>query len=245
VAHITKADQAVQADDNGPGKAKGFIDSLPPSQELEVDRSMALNLEMIHSDIDDAMVLGLQSKQEPNPDRGKTLNLETIHLGPNDFATLGLQFGQELQADSVRALNPVTIHLDLENFATLRLQPDRELQADGGRKLSPATIHSEVEDTVTRGLPPVLWLNLARLDSKFLETDDTPATTLPHREALDDIRAKVLPPTSPELDDDDATGWKLVPFYGLVLVFSIAIVFSRHGILRMFQRDTFKQPPNP
>jgi hypothetical protein len=183
LAHITKADQAVQVDDKGPGKTKGFVDSLPPNQELQADRSVTLNAE--------------------------------------------------------------TIHLDLEDFANLRLQPDQELQDDGGRKLSPDTIHSELDDTVTRGLPPVLALNLARLDAIFLETDDTPATTFSHREALDDIRAKMLPPTSPELDDDDATGWKLVPFYGLLLVSLIAIVFSRQGILRVFQRDTFRQPPNP
>jgi hypothetical protein len=214
LAHITKADQAVQVDDKGPGKTKGFVDSLPPNQELQADRSVTLNPETIHSDLDDVVALGLQS-------------------------------GQELQADRGWALNPVTIHLDLEDFANLRLQPDQELQDDGGRKLSPDTIHAELDDTVTRGLPPVLALNLARLDAVFLETDDTPATTFSHREALDDIRAKMLPPTSPELDDDDATGWKLVPFYGLLLVFLIAIVFSRQGILRVFQRDTFRQPPNP
>jgi hypothetical protein len=214
VAHITKEDQAVQDDDNDPGKTKGFVDSLPPNQE-------------------------------PNLDRGRTLNLEMIHLGPEDFANPGLQSGQELQADSGWALNPVTIHLDLEDFANLRLQPDQDLQADGGRKLSPDTIHSELDDTVTRGLQPVPSLNLARLDAIFLETDDTPATTFSHREALDDIRAKMSPPTSPALDDDDATGWKLVPFYGLLLIFLIAIVFSRQGILRVLQRDTFRQPPNP
>ena len=214
VAHITKADQAVQVDDNDPGKTKGFVDSLPPNQELQADRSVTLNPETIHSDLDDVVALGPQPNQEPNLDRGRTLN-------------------------------PVTIHLDLEDFANLRLQPDQELQDDGGRKLSPDTIHSELDDTVTRGLPPVLALNLARLDAVFLETDDTPATTFSHRDALDDIRAKMLPPTSLELDDDDATGWKLVPFYGLLLVFLIAIVFSRQGILRVFQRDTFRQPPNP
>ena len=214
LAHITKADQAVQVDDKGPGKTKGFVDSLSPNQELQADRSVTLNAETIHSDLDDVVALGLHPNQEPNLDRGRTLN-------------------------------PVTIHLDLEDFANLRLQPDQELQDDGGRKLSPDTIHSELDDTVTRGLPPVLALNLARLDAIFLETDDTPATTFSHREALDDIRAKMLPPTSPELDDDDATGWKLVPFYGLLLVSLIAIVFSRQGILRVFQRDTFRQPPNP
>ena len=30
LAHITKADQAVQVDDKGPGKTRGFVDSLPP-----------------------------------------------------------------------------------------------------------------------------------------------------------------------------------------------------------------------
>jgi hypothetical protein len=214
LAHITKADQAVQFDDKGPEKTKGFVDSLPPNQEPQADRSVPLNPETIHSGLDDVVALGLHSNQEPNLGRGW-------------------------------ALNPVTIHLDLEDFANLRLQPDQELQDDGGRKLSADTIHSELDDTVTRGLPPVLALNRARLDAIFLETDDTPATTFSHREALDDIRAKMLPLTSPELDDDDATGWKLVPFYGLLLVFLIAIVFSRQGILRVFQRDTFRQPPNP
>jgi hypothetical protein len=214
LAHITKADQAVQVDDKGPGKTKGFVDSLPPNQEPQADRSVPLNPETIHSDLDDVVALELHSNQEPNLDRGW-------------------------------ALNPVTIHLDLEDFANLRLQPDPELQDDGRRKLSPDTIHSELDGTTTRGLPPVLALKPARLDAIFLETDDTPATTFSHRDALDDIRAKMLPPTSPELDDDDATGWKLVPFYGLLLFFLIAIAFSRQGILRVFQRDTFRQPPNP
>ena len=181
-AHITKADQAVQVDDKGPGQIKGFVDPLPPNQELQADRSVTLN--------------------------------------------------------------PETIHSDPEDFANLRLQPDQEFQDDGGRKLSPDTIHTELDNTVTRGLPPVLALKLARLDASFLETDDTPATTFSHREALDDTRA-MLPPTSPELGDSDATGWKLVPFYGLLLVFLIAIAFSRQGIFRVFQRDTFRQPPIP
>jgi hypothetical protein len=168
-----------------------------------------------------------------------------IQADPEDFANLGLQSGQELSPDSGWALNPVAIHLDLVDFANLRLQPDQEAQADAGRQLGPDPIHSEVNDTVTRGIPPVRALKLARLDSLFLEMDDTPATTFPYREALDDIRAKRLPPTRPELDDDDATGWKLAPFYGLLLVFLIATAFSREGILRVFQRDTSRQPPNP
>ncbi len=245
VAHITKADRAVQDDDNGPGKTKGFVDSLPPNQELQADRSVPLNPDTIHSDPDDVVALGPQPNQEPNLDRGRTLNLEPIHSGLEDPMSLALQSSQGLQADSGWALNLEPIHLDLGDLVTLRPQLDQEPQADRGRKLNPDTLHSELDDTVTRGLPPVLALKLARLDAIFLETDDTPATTFSHREALDDIRAKTLPPTSPELDDDDATGWKLVPFYGLALVFLIVIVFSRQGILRMFQRDPFRQPRNP
>jgi hypothetical protein len=213
-AHITKADLAVLVDDKGPGKTKGIVDSLPPNQELQADRSVTLNPETIHSGLDDVVALGLHPNQEPNLDHGRTLNLEMIHL-------------------------------DLEDFANLRLQLDQELQDDGGRKLSPDKIHSELDNTLTRGLPPVLALKLARLDAIFLETDDNPATTFSHREAVDDIGAKRLPPTSPELDDDDATGRELIPFYGLLFFFLIAVVFSRQGILRVFQRDTFRQPPNP
>jgi hypothetical protein len=236
LAHVTKADQVEQVHDDDPGKTKGFVDSLPPNQELPADRSATLNPETIHSDLDDVVALGIHPNQDQNLDRGRTLNFEMIHSDPED-ATLGLQSGQELQADSGWASNPVTIHLDLENFATQRLQPDQELQAGGGRTLS--------LDTVTRGLPSIRALNLARLDTLFLEQDDTPATTFPQRDALDNISAKTPPPTRPELADDDATGWKLVPFYGLLLVFLIPILFSRQGILRMFQRDTFRQPPNP
>jgi hypothetical protein len=134
-------------------------------------------------------------------------------------------------------LNTDTIHLDVENFASLRLQPDQELQPDAGWKLNPGTMGSG-HDTLTKGLPHALALNLAKLDANFLETDDTSPRTFADRVALEDIRAKTLPPTTtPELDDDDATGWKLAPFYGLVLVFLLSLVFSRQGILRAFPRN--------
>jgi hypothetical protein len=249
VTHNTKADQAVQADDNDPGKAKGFVDSLPPSQEVQTDHSVTLNLNPIHANLDEAVVLGLQSKQEPNPDRSRALNLETLQLGPKDFATSELQSGQEPQPASGWNLNTDTIHLDVENFVTLRLEPDQELQADAGWKLNSGTMGSEL-DTLTKGLPHALKLNLAKLEAKVLETDDTSARTFPHRDASDDIRAKTRPPTTtpeldddnatPELDDDDATGWKLAPFYGSVLVFLLFLVFSRQGIPRALPRDPSK-----
>jgi hypothetical protein len=240
VAHITKADQAVPDHDNGPGKTKGFGDSLPPNQELQADRSMPLNLETIHSDPDDIVALGPQPNQEPNLDRGRTLNLEPIHLGLEDPVSLALQSSQEQQADSGWALNLEPIHLDLGDLLTLRLQPDHDLQADRGRKSNPDTIHSELYDTVMRSLRPVFALHLKRLHPIVVNTDETSATTLSDREFLEDMAAKMLPPTSPKLDDDDATGWKLVPFYGLALVFLVATVFLRQDILRVFQRDTFR-----
>ena len=54
VAHTTKADQAVQVNDQNPGKAKGFVDSLPSNQELQtLISSWVLNPETITSDPDD------------------------------------------------------------------------------------------------------------------------------------------------------------------------------------------------
>jgi hypothetical protein len=54
-----------------------------------------------------------------------------------------------------------------------------------------------------------------------------------------------LPPTNPELDDDDVIGWRLVPFFSLVVVFLVTKAFSRQGILRVSRRDGIRQPPNP
>ena len=65
-------------------------------------------------------------------------------------------------------------------------------------------------------------------------------TRFPNRIGLQDWTA----PTSPELDDDDVIGWRLVPFFGLVLVFLITKAFPRQGIRRVFQRDMIRQPPN-
>jgi len=100
--------------------------------------------------------------------------------------------------------------------------------------LNPDTIHSDLDDIVTQGVAPGLELNLDRGKSLPLgwqakvgpgtivpDTDDTPATALPHGWELGDDRAKMLPSTNPQLDDDDEanTGWKLVPYFGAVLLF--------------------------
>jgi len=62
-AHSTKADQVVQVDDSLPGKKKGFVDALPPGQELQADRGRALNPDAIHSDLDDIVTRGLPPGQ--------------------------------------------------------------------------------------------------------------------------------------------------------------------------------------
>jgi hypothetical protein len=152
--------------------------------------------------------------------------------------------GRELQADRGKALNPDTIHSDLDEIVTLGLPPSQELQADRGMTLNLATVHSDLDDIATRGLTPGLELNFNRgkpLPASRLtkvapgavvpDTDETLATALPHRWDLGDDRAKMLPSTNPELEDDDE-GWRLVPYFGTVLLFLSWIVQSGLGAIK-------------
>jgi hypothetical protein len=199
-ARSSKAHQVVQVDDTLPGKKKGFVDALPPGQELQADRGRALNPDTIHSDLDEIVTRGLPPGQELQADRGRALNPDTIHSDLDDIVTRGLPPGQELQADRGRALNPDTIHSDLDDIVTRGLPPGQELQADRGRALNPDTIHSDLDDIVTRGLPPGLELNLDRGKSLppgwqakvapgtiVPNTDDAPATALPPARSLTTI----------------------------------------------------------
>jgi hypothetical protein len=80
VAHATKAYQAVQVDDQGPGKAKGFVDSLPSNQELQADPSVTLN-----PSPDNEVAIGLQPNQELQAlISSSALNLETLSSDPDD-----------------------------------------------------------------------------------------------------------------------------------------------------------------
>ena len=200
----------MQVDDRGPGKEKGFVDSLPPGQEQQADRGMTLNPATIHSDLNDVVTLGRSPEQELQPDRGLTLNLETVHS-------------------------------DLGNIVTLELPPSQELQADRGMTLNPETIHSDPDDIATRGLPPSLEVNLHRAKSLsanwqakvapgaiVADSDDTSAAALRHRWEFGDDRAKMLASTNPPLEDDDEGNlwWKLVPYFGVVLLFFSRFVQS-------------------
>jgi hypothetical protein len=227
----------VQVDDRGPGKEKGFVDSLPPSQEQQTDRGMTLNPATIHSDLDDIVTLGFSPDQELQPDRGLTLTLETIHSSLDDIVTRGLKPDQELQADSGGALKPETIHSDRDEIAIPGVQPSPGVQ-DGGA-LNRKAIHSDFDETMTLRLQAGQELQTGRGKSLKAswqtivpdivpDIDDTPAAVLLE---VEKYRPKGLPSTNPELDDDDEK-WGLVPYFGILLVFFSWIVQSGFGAIK-------------
>jgi hypothetical protein len=196
MADTPKADQAVQVDDQGPGKAKGFVDSLPSNQDPQADRSVTLD-----PSPDNNVAVGVQPNQELRGESGQTLNPGAIALGP--FLTQLLQLSHDPQADSSQALNPGTIRSDADQIIALRLH----------------MIHSEFDDTVRR-------VKRASMDLTAPDADDGPVRKFPNLIGLQDWTAAI---TSPELDDDGVIGWRLVPFFGLVLVFLLTKAFSRQG----------------
>jgi hypothetical protein len=196
--HHMKANQVAQVADRGPGKEKGFVDSLPPGQELKADRGAALNPKTNHSNLDNTVTRGLAPGLELNLDRG-VLNPETINSDLADVVTGGLLPGLELNPDRGVTLNLDTIHSNLDDITPRGLPPgfepnlgrDNSLQA----KVAPGT-----------SVPA---------------TDDTPATALPRRWELRDGRA-MSRSTNPELDDDDDK-WKFIPYIGAVVLFFLWI----------------------
>jgi len=248
--HSNKADQVVQVDDRGPGKEKGFVDSLSPGQEQQADRGMTLNPDTIHSDLDDIVTLGLPPGQEVQADRGLTVNLETIHSDLDHVLTRGLQPDPELQADPGGAVNPSMNRLELDDIVNRGLQPGQELQADPGGVVNPSTIHSDLDNIVTLGPPPsqerqtdrevafnadTIYLDLhdvvtrihglgLNLSTAVPDTDDTLPTALPRRWAFDDHRAKMSPSSNPELDEEEeeeATAvWLILLFVAVLFLLS-------------------------
>jgi hypothetical protein len=159
-------------------------------------------------------------------DPAKAFNPETIRSDLNEVLSLRLQPGPELQADRSGALDPNTIHSSLDGIVIRNLTPGLQLQADRGRALNPAAIHKNVDDSLTRGLPPLLVVNLDTVETP-------PASWLAEVDSglIGKYRSKKLSSTNDELYDDDEanTGWKLVPFYGVAMLFLLRQCFSRQG----------------
>jgi len=137
-AHSSKAHQVVQVDGTLLGKKRGFVDALPPGQELQADRARALNPDTIHSDLDDIVTRGLPPGQELQADRGRALNPDTIHSDLDDIVTRGLPPGLELNLDRGKSLPPGwqakvapgTIVPDTDDAPATALSPGQELNAD-------------------------------------------------------------------------------------------------------------------
>ena len=70
-----QVDQGPRVDGIGEGEKKGFVDSLPPGQELQAEGGRLLNLEPIHSDPGDIAISELPLDLELNLDRGKPLQV--------------------------------------------------------------------------------------------------------------------------------------------------------------------------
>ena len=136
---------------------------------------------------------------------------------------------QTPQADRSVTLNP-----SLDNEAAIRLQPNPEWQAYNRQAFNPGAIrsdpdkvaglqldmiHSELDDAVMR-------VKATSMDLPVPDADDSPVRNFPNRIGLQDWTALT---TSPVLDDDHVIGWRLLPFFGLVLVFLITKAFSRQG----------------
>jgi hypothetical protein len=149
------------------------------------------------------------------------LNPNTIYSGLNGIVLRNPTPGLKLQADPSGELNPETIDSGLDGIVLRNPAPDLELQADRGRALYLATIHSDLDDTLTRGLPPLLVLNLHPVEPP-------PASWLAEVDSgiIGKYRSKKLSSTNDELYDDDTnTGWKLVPFYGVAMLFLLRECF--------------------
>jgi hypothetical protein len=72
---VDQVPQVPRVDGIGEGEKKGFVDSLPPGQELQVAGGRLLNLEPIHSDPGDIAISELPLGLELNLDRGKSLQV--------------------------------------------------------------------------------------------------------------------------------------------------------------------------
>src|SRR4029077_12039661 len=121
---------SLASDYNGYGRTPA---ATPPTSSPQSER--ILNLETIHSDLDDIATRGLKPGQELQADSGGALNPSAIHSDPGNIVTLGFPSSQEQQADRGTALTPETIHSDPDDFVTRGLPPSPELNLSRGKSL--------------------------------------------------------------------------------------------------------------
>jgi hypothetical protein len=238
IAHGPGKGQAIgHGDANAPGMAHGpgkgqAVNSLPPGQEQQADPDMTLNPATIDSNLDDIEILGPLPNQELAPDRGLTLNLETINLDHGGAVTQGLKPGQEQQADPGITLAAETIYSDPDDIATRGLSSKRILEPEADKQQL-----SQAIKLLKEKMDLLIRQRLADWQAKIVpgaiesDTDDTSAAALPHRWQFRDNRTHILASTDPELMDDDEGNlwWKLVPYFGVVVLLFSWIVKSGRG----------------
>jgi hypothetical protein len=199
---------------------------LSPDQELQPDRGLTLNLETIHSDLNDIVTRALKPGQELQADPGGASNPSTIHSDQDDIMTLGLPPSQELQADRGMTLTPETTHSDPDDITTRGPPPSLEVNLYRGKSLSASR---QAKVALVTSVP---------------STDDTSAIVPRDRWDLGDYLTKMLLSINPGLgvnpgllgDNVDANAvWKLpwgialiplVPYFGALLLFVLGIVKS-------------------
>ena len=206
---------------------------LSPDQELQPGRGLTLNLETVHSDLDDIVTRGLKPGQELQADPGGGFNPETIHSDLDGIVTLGRPPGQDLQPDRSDTLNLGTIHSDFDDIATRGLPPRLEVNLHRGKSL------------------PASWPANVTLGTSVPDTDDTSAIVPRDRWDLGDDYIKMLSSIIPGLGDNvDANAvWKLpwgialiplVPYFGALLLFVSGIVKSGLTGQRIRKREQRK-----
>ena len=112
-----------------------------PSQGLQLDGGAALNLETIHSDLEEIAIPGVQTS--PEVQDGGALTPEAIHSDLDETMNLRLQAGQELQTGRGKSLQaswqtvvpdiddtPATAILPIEKYRPKGWSTNPELEDD-------------------------------------------------------------------------------------------------------------------
>jgi hypothetical protein len=125
------------------------------------------------------------------------VDLETTH-SDGSMVPLGLPSSQTLQTDRGMILTPETIHLDSDDLVTKGPEASFELNLNRGKSLAS-------------------WQNQPHFANDIPDIEDTPVINR-RGWALGVDRAKMLPPSNPQVEDDE-DGWMVLPYFGAALLF--------------------------